>query len=177
MKAIVLHLLVLATWYLPCQPVLADAPVDERAMKVAYLYNFTLFAQWPSLPNADFQLCVLGATTLDEELTGLNGKRAQNGLPIAVRWITPNASLTGCQVLYVDEHNRRTLDSLLRQLAAAPVLTITDATGFADRGIMIEMRRQGSRVVFDVNLAAARRVNLDFSSRLLKLASFVANRS
>ncbi|MNL86350.1 hypothetical protein D3C87_2150180 [compost metagenome] len=57
-----------------------------------------------------------------------------------------------------------------------PVLTITDATGFADRGIMIEMRRQGPRIVFDVNLAAARRVNLDFSSRLLKLASFVAGR-
>lgn len=42
---------------------------------------------------------------------------------------------------------------------------------------MIEMRRQGPRIVFDVNLAAARRVCLDFSDCLLKRASFVSNRS
>ncbi|SDB11421.1 protein of unknown function [Pseudomonas sp. NFACC23-1] len=177
MKNLVLHLLISAVLYLPSQSLLADAAVDERAMKAAYLYNFTLFAQWPSLPDADFQFCVLGSTPLDEELTHLEGKKAQNGLPISIRWVLPNESFSGCQVLYIDERNRRTLDSLLHRLAASPVLTITDATGFADRGIMIEMRRQGPRIVFDVNLAAARRVNLDFSARLLKLASFVAYRS
>jgi hypothetical protein len=89
----------------------------------------------------------------------------------------PGEVLADCQVLYVDEHNRRTLDSLLRRLGSSPVLTITDASGFADQGIMIEMRKQGQRIVFDVNLAAARRARLDFSARLLKLASFVADRS
>lgn len=177
MKAIVLHLCILATLYLPSQRAAADAAVDERAMKAAYLYNFTLFAQWPSLPDTDFQFCVLGSTSLDEELTRLEGKRAQNGKPITIRRIAPNGSLTGCLVVYIDEHSHRTFDSLLQQLAATPVLTITDSTGLADRGIMIEMRRQGPRIVFDVNLAAARKANIDFSARLLKLASFVAYRS
>ncbi|WP_433861556.1 YfiR family protein [Pseudomonas thivervalensis] len=177
MKSVVLHLLVIAVLHLPSPPAWADAAVDERAMKAAYIYNFTLFAQWPSLPDADFQFCVLGSTPLDEELTRLEGKKAQNGLPISIRWVLPTESLLGCQVLYIDERHRRALDSLLHQLAESPVLTITDAAGFADRGIMIEMRRQGPRIVFDVNLAAARRVNLDFSARLLKLASFVAYRS
>ena len=177
MKAYVLHLLALAALCLHGLAVQADEPVDERAMKAAYLYNFALFAQWPGLPSADFQLCVLGSTPLDAELARLEGKRVQNGLPIAMRWIRPGEPLSGCQVLYVDERNRRTLDSLLQQLAGAPVLTITDAPGFADRGIMIEMRRQKQRLVFDVNLTAARRARLDFSARLLKLASFVADRS
>lgn len=177
MKACVLQLLILTALSLPSLAVRADAAVDERAMKAAYLYNFALFAQWPSLPDTDFQLCVLGTTPLDEELVRLEGKRVQNNLPIAMRWIMPGDPLAGCQVLYVDERNRRTLDALLHQLAAAPVLTITDAAGFADRGIMIEMRKQGQRIVFDINLTAARRAHLDFSARLLKLASFVAGRS
>ena len=177
MKAAALHLLMLLALSLPYQAVRADAAVDERAMKAAYLYNFALFAQWPALPDADFQLCVLGTTPLDAELVRLEGKRVQNGLPIAMRWIMPGEPLSGCQVLYVDERNRRTLDRLLQQLARSPVLTITDAAGLGDRGIMIEMRRQDRRIVFDVNLAAARRARLDFSARLLKLASFVANRS
>ena len=177
MKATALHLLILLALSLPGQDAQADAAVDERAMKAAYLYNFALFAQWPTLPDADFQLCVLGTTPLDAELGRLQGKPVQNGLPIAMRWIMPGDSLDGCQLLYVDEHNRKTLDSLIRRLGSLPVLTITDATGFADRGIMIEMRKQGQRIVFDVNLAAARRARLDFSARLLKLASFVAHRS
>lgn len=177
MKACVLQLLILTVLSLPSLAVGADAAVDERAMKAAYLYNFALFAQWPNQPNGDFQLCVLGTTPLDAELGRLQGKRVQSNLPIAIRWIMPGKSLTGCQVLYVDERNRRTLDALLHQLAAAPVLTISDAAGFADRGIMIEMRKQDQRLVFDINLAAARRARLDFSARLLKLASFVANES
>ncbi|UZE26084.1 YfiR family protein [Pseudomonas sp. B21-056] len=177
MKTGILHTLVVAVLYLLSQVARADAAVDERAMKAAYLYNFALFAQWPSLPDADFQLCVLGTTPLDDELALLQGKRAQDGLPIVMRWILPGESLTGCQVLYIDEHNRRSLDTLLQQLAATPVLTITDAAGFADRGVMIEMRRQDQRIVFDINLLAARRAHLNFSSRLLKLASFVADRS
>lgn len=176
MKVAVLHLLILLALSLP-QPARADAAVDERAMKAAYFYNFALFAQWPALPDANFQLCVLGTTPLDAELVRLEGKRVQNGLPIAMRWIMPGDPFTGCQVLYVDEHSRRTLDTLLQQLDAAPVLTITDAAGLGDRGVMIEMRRQDQRIVFDINLAAARRARLDFSARLLKLASFVANRS
>lgn len=177
MKAAALHLLILLALSLPYQAVRADAAVDERAMKAAYLYNFALFAQWPTLPDGDFRLCALGTTPLDAELERLEGKRVQNGLSIAMRRIMPGEPLSGCQVLYVDERSRRTLDSLLRQLAGSPVLTITDAAGLADRGIMIEMRRQDQRIVFDVNLAAARRARLDFSARLLKLASFVANRS
>ncbi|WP_447791605.1 MULTISPECIES: YfiR family protein [Pseudomonas] len=177
MKIAVRHMLVLVALYLSSQVVKADSAVDERAMKAAYLYNFALFAQWPSLPDVNFQLCVLGTTHLDAELVRLQGKRVQNGLPITMRWVLPDDPLTGCQVLYIDEHNRRSLDSLLRQLAATPVLTITDAVGFADRGVMIEMRRQDQRIVFDINLIAARRAHLSFSSRLLKLASFIADRS
>ncbi|WP_204126553.1 YfiR family protein [Pseudomonas ogarae] len=177
MKIAARHLLVLVALYLSAQLVRADSGVDERAMKAAYLYNFALFAEWPTLPDVNFQLCVLGTTPLDDELAQLQGKRVQNGLPITMRRVLPDDPLTGCQVLYIDEHNRRFLDSLLRQLAATPVLTITDAAGFADQGVMIEMRRQGQRIVFDVNLIAARRARLGFSSRLLKLASFVADRS
>ena len=177
MKAYALLLLTLASLCLPGLPAHANEPVDERAMKAAYLYNFALFAQWPNLPDTDFQLCVLGDTPLDAELERLEGKPVQNGLPIAMRRIMPGDALSGCQLLYVDERNRRTLDALLQRLAGSPVLTITDASGLADRGIMIEMRKQGQRIVFDVNLAAARRARLDFSARLLKLASFVADRS
>ena len=78
-----------------------------------------------------------------------------------------------CQLLYVEESQKKHFGAALARLNSHPVLTVTDAEGLADRGAMIEIRRQGSRLAFDVNLSAARQVKLDFSARLLKLASVV----
>ena len=152
------------------------APVDERAMKAAYLYNFAVFTQWPKLSSTAFQFCVLGVSAVDEELRRLQGRPVQNGLPLVVRNVVPGDDLEPCQLLYVDESQRRQFAATLGRLNGYPVLTVTDAEGLAEQGAMIEVRRQGNRLAFDVNLPAARRVKLDFSARLLKLASYVATK-
>ena len=65
-------------------------------------------------------------------------------------------------------------EDVLDRLGAAPVLTITDGDGLADKGMMIEIHKRDARLGFEVNLRPARRANLSFSARMLKLASFVA---
>lgn len=152
------------------------APVDERAMKAAYLYNFAVFTQWPKLSSTAFQFCVLGASAVDEELRRLQGRPVQSGLPLVVRNVVPGDDLEPCQLLYVDDSQRRQFAAALGRLNGYPVLTVTDAEGLVEHGAMIEVRRQGNRLAFDVNLPAARRVKLDFSARLLKLASYVATK-
>ena len=178
------------TWWWPGQSVHAQivasaaqvpapverAPVDERAMKAAYLYNFALFTQWPKLSASVFQFCVLGVSALDDELRRLQGRPVQNGLPLVVRNVVPGDDLEPCQLLYLDENQRRQFASTLGRLSGYPVLTVTDAEGLVEQGAMIEVRRQDNRLAFDVNLSAARRVRLDFSARLLKLASYVASK-
>lgn len=157
-------------------PAVERAPVDERAMKAAYLYNFAVFTQWPKLSSAAFQFCVLGVSAVDEELRRLQGRPVQNGLPLVVRNVVPGDDLEPCQLLYVDESQRRQFAAALGRLNGYPVLTVTDAEGLVEQGAMIEVRRQGNRLAFDVNLTAARKVKLDFSARLLKLASYVASK-
>lgn len=153
------------------------APVDERAMKAAYLYNFAVFTQWPKLSAQSFQFCVLGTSAVGDELRRLQGRPVQEGLPLVVRNVMPGDDLEPCQLLYVDEGQRRLFPAALNRLNGYPVLTVSDAEGLVEQGVMIEVRRQGGRLAFDVNLPAARRVKLDFSARLLKLASFVVNKS
>ena len=153
------------------------APVDERAMKAAYLYNFALFTQWPKLTAQVFQFCVLGVSAVDDELRRLQGRPVQSGLPLGVRNVLPGSDLESCQLLYVEESQKKHFGAALARLNSHPVLTVTDAEGLAERGAMIEIRRQGSRLAFDVNLSAAKQVKLDFSARLLKLASAVIGNS
>lgn len=152
----------------------AMAQVDERALKAAYLFNFIQFTQWPVPPDEPFRLCVLGSTPLDEQLAKLEGKPVLSGLHISVRHVAPRESFAGCHALYVDDSQRSQVDEVLGRLAGAPVLTITDGDGLADKGVMIEIHKREARLGFEVNLKVARRANLTFSSRMLKLASYVA---
>lgn len=146
---------------------------DERAVKAAFLYNFIQFTQWPLPPTERFRLCVLGQAPLDPALARLEGKPVLNGLPLRVQPLGPRDRLEGCQALYVDDSQRAAAEELLPRLLAAPILTVTDSDGLADRGLMIEIRKRDLKLVFDVNLAATRRSGLELSSRLLKLAHYV----
>lgn len=147
---------------------------DERALKAAYLFNFIQFTQWPVSPGEPFQLCVLGQSSIDEELARLEGKQVLGTLHIDVRHIGLREPLTGCHVLYVDNSYRAQVNDLLGRLAALSVLTVTDGDGLADSGLMIEIHKREQRLGFDVNLKVARRARLVFSARMLKLASYVA---
>jgi hypothetical protein len=150
------------------------AQVDERALKAAYLFNFIQFTQWPVPPDEPFRLCVLGRTPLDEQLAQLEGKQVLGGLHISVRHVGPRDSLGGCHALYLDDSQRSQADEVLGRLGSAPVLTITDSDGLADRGLMIEIHKRDARLGFEVNLKMARKANINFSARMLKLASYVA---
>lgn len=152
----------------------ARAQADERALKAAYLFNFIQFTQWPVPPDEPFRLCVIGRTQMDEHLAKLEGKQVLGGLHIAVRHLAPRESFTGCHALYLDDSQRGQVDEVLGRLAGAPVLTITDGDGLADKGMMIEIHKREARLGFEVNLKVAKRANLAFSARMLKLATYVA---
>lgn len=151
----------------------AMAQFEERALKAAYLYNFIQFTQWPVPPEDPFRLCVLGRTPLDGELALLSGKPVLGERRISVRHVGMGDALEACHALYVDESQRGLVEEVLRRLDKAPVLTITDGDGLADRGLMIEIRKRELKLGFDVNLKVARRAQLNFSARMLKMASYV----
>ena len=151
----------------------ARAQSDEVSVKAAFLYRFIQFTEWPVPPTEPFVLCVLGHTPMDEALSRLSGKAVLNGLRITVQHLQPRDPLAGCHALYLDDSQRRKAEELLPRLAGAPILTVTDSDGLADRGLMIELRKRDLKLGFDVNLQAVRASGMSLSSRLLKLASFV----
>jgi hypothetical protein len=50
---------------------------------------------------------------------------------------------------------------------------VADSNGALDAGVSINMLVRQSKIAFEVNLAAARRADLNLSSKLLSLASEV----
>jgi hypothetical protein len=91
------------------------------------------------------------------------------GRPVKVH--QPTAPSPEFQVVFVSDTVERVQGPLLYAMAPpAPVLTLSDAEGFAARGGMVELVLVNDAMRFDVNLKAVRAAGLALNSHVLKLA-------
>jgi hypothetical protein len=148
----------------------------EYELKVAFVYNFAKFVEWPPQalsPTADS--LVLGILAQDPEGAAfgtLQGKMVQ-GRTLVVKKCSIS-ELKNCQMVFISAGAGRWLGQALSAVRDLPVLTVTDeGEGTANRGI-INLVTSGGKVRFQVNNRQARLVGLKISSQLLDLAASVS---
>jgi uncharacterized protein DUF4154 len=143
-------------------------------LKAAYLFNFVKFVEWPNTkPDETIVVCFVGATALHDAFgVGVSGKKAGSH-PVAARRIEPTDNARDCSVLYINAPTLPACAALLAGETTAPLLTVSDASGFARGGGMIELFADKNRLRFNINLDNARRATLRISSSLLQLAASV----
>ena len=154
-------------------PWVARAEVaSEYDVKAAFLYNFTKFVEWPSsalTERSDFQLCVLGEDPFGKSLKMVEDEKVAGRRITLLR--TPKlAEPEGCHILFISRSERNRIPEILLDLGTAPVLTVSDTSGFLDQGGIINFVLEGSKVRFEINQAAAERAGIKISSKLLRLA-------
>jgi hypothetical protein len=146
--------------------------VSEPEAKAAFLLNFARFAQWPAealLPGEPLTICASDRDVADALEVTARGREAGNRA-VAARRIHVDGAYGDCDVLYVTRLGQRRAARLLESVLSAPVLTVSDETGFASWGGDIELFIENGRMGFLVNRKAAERVGVRLSSRLLGLA-------
>ena len=151
----------------------ADTLSEDKA-KAGFIFNFTKYTEWPAATQTANHLlvCSLEASPLSGKLVSLQGQQARGREIRFQAQINPN-ELRDCQVLFISVNEMPRIESVLRTIAQHPVLTISDAPGFAQVGGIIGLKLRSGRIRFDINQGAARQAGLKLSSQLLKLADEV----
>jgi YfiR/HmsC-like len=152
------------------QPVIA-ASVDERDMKAALIYNFSMYTTWPENSDQFFNICMFDGDqeNLNEALLE---RRVLNGKPIHVRNIRDMEDLKTCQVLFMEEATTKNDKQLLQQLKKNSVLFVHNGEKQTDAS-MIHIELVDKRYHFSINQQVAKDANLTLSSKLLRLATRV----
>lgn len=152
---------------------------DEYAVKAAIMYNIVKFTRWPEAaypgPSAPLRLCVFGGDPFGRTLDKLAGRRAA-GRPIVVDRPGGVEQAGRCHVLFIAGIEPDAMGRLLNHLSERPVLTIADLPGFDQASGIISLRTVSDRVRFRINLGAADKAGLTFSSKLLALADALYGR-
>lgn len=164
-----------------CACLLALAPTTQLAAKAyveyqvksAFIYNFLAYTRWPEDASAQtLNLCMYGKHKFGKQINNLQGKSVNNR-KITIKQINDVTELKTCQAIYFPKSVKKDLPEILSHLQQRPVLTLADTKSATSKGVMINMGLDNEKIVFDVNLGAAKTVGLNISSKLLKLAQKV----
>ncbi len=148
----------------------------EYEIKAAYLYNFINYIDWPEnafpAPGGTITVGIVGQSPFGAALAVLNGKQVK-GRTVALKQITDIKELDECQIVFINSSEKARLPGLLEKLKDSRVLTVSEIDGFAQQGGIINFISEHNKVRFEINPDAARRLGLNISSELLKLAKVV----
>jgi hypothetical protein len=157
-------------------PLLDAQELDERAIRVAYVFNLTKYVEWPRASN-ELVVGFVGDGPMGEALEKmLAGKTSDSRLIRVV--LSPNEEdLDRCDVIYVASASPKRVQETLDRLRNKSVLTVGDTESFPKSGGMIGLVKVGQQVQMIVNLDAVQRARLKISSRVLNLATIVHDAS
>ena len=160
-------------------PARAQDADREAAVKAAFVYNFAKFTEWPKdRPDSETGpviLCIGANSRLRAAVDELQGKLI-GSRPMRTLTLTDGANAALCHVLFVDD----SIPPRLRQQAETDlygVLTVSDLPNFARTGGNIGFYTSANQLRFQINLDAARRSGIGFSSKLLRLADVIGQQS
>jgi hypothetical protein len=149
----------------------------EYPLKLAFIYNFTKFIEWPAdtyrEQGTPLSICIVGNDPFDPDLEGELRTRKVGSHPIEVMKLRPTDALGVCQIVFVPGTEKSQAVGIVRGLKGSSALTVGETEGFAVQGGIINLTVEGNKLHFEVNLVAAERARLKISSKLLNMATIV----
>jgi hypothetical protein len=168
-------------WSLACNlPLALDAqsrPLDEYEVKAAFLFNFAKFVDWPkdASPNehSPIRVGVVGKDPFGQALERVVARKSINGRDLQIVHTKSLAELKTCQIVFVSSSEEGRLPEIIMSLRGSSVLTVGESDDFAPRGGAIQFTIDDNKIRFTINVDAAERAHLKFSSKLLSLAKVI----
>lgn len=149
----------------------------EYLLKAAFLYNFAKFVQWHDSafknPEDPVVLCLLNGESFGNAIETIRDKEVINKRKLSVRLCKSIKEVSGCHILFIASSESGNLSSILSLTQTAPILTVSDTEGFAQRGVMLNLVNIDNKIRFEANMEALNTMPFKLSSQLLKLAIIV----
>lgn len=152
---------------------ICQAQSTEQKIKVAFLYHFCSYVQWPqhvaSDDHIDITIGVTGTLKTVQFIKNALETKSHNKCMFHVRAIKPSDKLSDIQILYVTQKSRFSLNDFRALEHAPPILTITDEEKISNESI-INFVIHNDQVRFVISKSRADQAGLKLSSELLAVA-------
>ncbi|MEE9119646.1 MAG: YfiR family protein, partial [Calditrichia bacterium] len=144
-----------------CLPVVTRAQTSEYTIKAAFLERFTRFVEWPeesavSDTTESFVLGVIGENPFGSILEQLYATQKVKNKEVEIQSLSNLDEISGCHLLFISKSKEKELSKILSLTKDKPILTISDANGFAENGVLINLYLAENKIRFEINETAVR---------------------
>jgi hypothetical protein len=174
----------------------ATKQATEYELKMAYMYNFLKYVEWPREKNPD-EAAKESDQNKDKQpepiLIGVVGKdpfgkaweiiqeKKINDRKIVYKIFDLSdeeeekqkimaEEIRKCQLLFIPKAEEKYLDKILPLVRDYSVLTISETEDFLEQGGIINFVMEKNKIRFEINLDAAKEAGIQFKTSVLKLA-------
>ncbi len=155
----------------------AAEPATEQQVKAVFVFKLAHFVAWPpdafASPTEPFVIGVLGSDVFAAQVEEAVRDEQLDTHPLQVQRLTGIGEIKDCRILYIDRSHSADLARVLAALGGRNTLTVSDLDGAAQRGVMIQLATENSRIRLVANTEAARAAGLTISSNVLRQAKVV----
>ena len=167
----------IAALVLVCVSVAQTPATAEYELKVAFLFHFAQFVDWPPEafkdPNSPLTYCTIGGDPFHGALDASLSGKTIGARSFRVLHFKRPQEIHGCQVLFIGAEEKKLLAAILAGVKENSVLTVGESEHFVQEGGMIGFCLEENKIRFEINLETAQKAKLRISSRLLALAKTV----
>jgi hypothetical protein len=151
-----------------------EQEVSASKIKAAFLYNFFLFVNWPSLPERTVTIGILGNNPFGNSFLEVENQLVKGlNRQLSIKRLGPytaGADLTQCQILFISSSEQEYWKEIFRQLEGRPVLTVGDQKGFLEAGGMMNFLLVQKKIRWEINRVPLNQSGLRMNSQLLESA-------
>lgn len=154
-----------------------SASEKEYRIHAAFIYNFLKFVQWPQThsPVPAANICITGDRNFASYLRNLQNPA------VNVLSLETTDDMLSCHILFISNAEAQQTDSIISHMGHHAILSISEASNFANNGGIIEIVRIDKRIgLFSsgklnlrINLKTAASTGLTIDARLLQIAAEV----
>jgi hypothetical protein len=153
---------------------------DEYYRKAALFRVLSQHIKWPkdsdvNDPKKPFVLGVIGKNPFGSILETAYS-REENKIKdkkVEIRYISKLEEIASCHILFISKSIDKELEEILAITRGKPILTIGEAKGFAEKGVLFNLYIRREEIRFEINALALRESRLILSSQLLSVAKIV----
>lgn len=153
-----------------------DDPIQlqEQEIKAGLIYNFLKYTDGtgPVAARDHIIVCLFDGDPFHEYLQPMK-ERSVNQKKISLNILRAIHDGENCNLLFIGDKDSRRWPELQKFLEGRPILTVSDISGFAGSGGMIEFTHKNSHISVNLNMEAVVKAGLRVQERMLKLVTVV----
>lgn len=147
---------------------LAFSQVSSATLQSVFLYQSIKYLEWPADNLTNFEILIVGASDIYEELQKITKSRKVGNKPIVVKQVSTLTTPPECHIVFFAESTQ--IASVLNILMTEPILLVTNKDGLLEKGSDLNFIRRGNKLFYQLNASSLHEKGIKISSNFSSMA-------